>query len=313
MSLRSLADDALDALIVPSFTKIGPALRRRWFDWTEPDVAGRRIAITGPTSGLGMATAERLAAGGADLVLMARNPDKLDALGARLADAGAAGITPIVVDLSDLTAVRRAGDELGALDRLDALVHNGGALHNERQVTDDGLELTFATHVVAPFILTQRAIPALERGEDPRIVTVSSGGMYSQPISLSDIQTTKNYTGTLAYARAKRAQIDLTGEWALRLRPKGIGVHAMHPGWSATPGVSDALPGFEKVVGPLLRSPEEGADTIVWLTSAPGGEIGTDGFWLDRRRRPEAYLPRTRTSSARIAELWDAVEEIANR
>jgi hypothetical protein len=86
----------------------------------------------------------------------------------------------------------------------------------------------------------------------------------------------------------------------------------MHPGWAATKGVSDALPGFEKIVGPLLRTAEEGADTMVWLAAAPGEEIGTDGFWLDRRRRPEAYLPGTRTTSARAAELWNIVSDIAH-
>ena len=311
MPIRSAADAVLDALILPSFTKIGPAVRSRMFSWTEPDVAGRKVAITGPTSGLGEATAERLATGGADLVLLARNPTKLDALADRLAGLGSGSIDTIVVDLADRQAVRDAGDQLGRLDRLDALVNNGGALTAERQETGDGLELTFATHVLAPFILTERAVPALERGDEPRVITVSSGGMYGNPISIRDLQTEKNYSGTLAYSRAKRAQVDLTGEWALRLAPKGISVHAMHPGWAATPGVSDALPGFEKVIGPLLRSPEEGADTIVWLTSAPAAEIGTDGFWLDRRRRPEAYLPNTRTSSARIAELWDAVAALS--
>lgn len=311
MPLRSAADAVLDALIVPSFTKIGPAIRSRVFDWTEPDVAGRTVAITGPTSGLGQAAAERLASGGANLVLLARNPTKLDALADRLDALGTGTVESIVVDLGDREAVRAAGDQLGKLDSLDALVNNGGALMNTRTETDDGLELTFATHVVAPFILIERAIPALERGNEPRIITVSSGGMYGNPISLKDLQTTKNYSGTLAYSRAKRAQVDLTGEWSLRLAPKGITVHAMHPGWSATPGVSDALPGFEKVIGPLLRSPEQGADTIVWLTAAPEADIGTDGFWLDRRRRPEAYLPNTRTTSARAAQLWDAVESFA--
>lgn len=311
MPLRSAADAVLDALIVPSFTKIGPAIRSKMFDWSDPDVSGRTVAITGPTSGLGQAAAERLAKGNANLVLLARNPEKLEALAERLETMGTGSVSSIVVDLADRIAVRAAGDQLGTLDSLDALVNNGGALLNTRTETDDGLEVTFATHVVAPFILTERALPALERGSDPRVVTVSSGGMYGNPISLSDLQTTKNYSGTLAYSRAKRAQVDLTGEWALRLAPKGITAHAMHPGWSATPGVSEALPGFEKVIGPLLRSPEQGADTIVWLTAAPNDEIGTDGFWLDRRRRPEAYLPNTRTTSARAAQLWDAVAAFA--
>lgn len=311
MALRSAADSVLDALIVPSFTKIGPAIRRRLFDWEEPDVAGRTIAITGPTSGLGLAAAERLAEGGANLVLLARNQAKLDALRDRLGAVGSGSIRTVLVDLADREAVRSAGDQLGELDRLDALVNNGGALTAERTETTDGFELTFATHVLAPFILTQRAVPALERGDQPRVITVSSGGMYGNPISLSDLQTERNYSGTLAYSRAKRAQVDLTGEWAIRLAPKGILVHAMHPGWSATPGVSDSLPGFEQIMKPLLRSPGEGADTIVWLTAAPAEQIGTDGFWLDRRRRPEAYLPNTRTTSARAAELWEAVSALA--
>ena len=309
--IRSTADAVLDALIVPSFTKIGPAIRSRLFGWNEPEVAGRTVAITGPTSGLGQATAERLADGGANLVLLARNPSKLDSLAERLDAMGSGSVDTIVVDLADRQAVRDAGDQLGRIDRIDALVNNGGALTAERTETVDGLELTFATHVLAPFILTQRAEPALERGIEPRVITVSSGGMYANPISLRDLQTERNYSGTLAYSRAKRAQVDLTGEWAIRLAPKGISVHAMHPGWAATPGVSDSLPGFDKVVGPLLRTPEQGADTIVWLTSAPAEEIGTDGFWLDRRRRPEAYLPNTRTSSSRAAELWEAVAALA--
>ena len=309
--IRSTADAVLDALIGPSFTKIGPAIRSRVFGWSDPDVGGRTVVITGPTSGLGQATAERLAEGGADLVLLARNPSKLDALASRLDATGPGSVDTIVVDLADRQAVRDAGDRLGRLDQIDALVNNGGALTTERTETVDGLELTFATHVLAPFILTQRAVPALERGTEPRVITVSSGGMYANPISLRDLQTERNYSGTLAYSRAKRAQVDLTGEWAIRLAPKGISVHAMHPGWAATPGVSDSLPGFDTVVGPLLRTPEQGADTIVWLTSAPAEEIGTDGFWLDRRRRPEAYLPNTRTSSSRAAELWEAVAALA--
>lgn len=304
-------DSVLDALIVPSFTRIGPAIRKRLFDWTDVEVAGRRIAITGPTSGLGKAAARELAAAGAELVLLARNPAKLDTLVDELTALGPGPFSTITVDLGDLDAVRSAGAELGALSSLDVLVHNAGALHNTRTETDDGLELTFASHVVAPFLITTGAVPALRNGDDPRIITMSSGGMYSQKIVLDDLQTRRGYKGTVAYARAKRAQIDLTGVWAERLAADGISAHAMHPGWAATPGVSDALPGFDKVIGPLLRTPEEGADTLVWLCGAPAAEIGTDGFWLDRRRRPTAYLPGTETDPTDVDRLWRAVCEVA--
>lgn len=313
--VSQVADGVLDALIVPGFSKMGPALRSRLFDWTEPTVAGRRIAITGPTSGLGKAAALRLAELGAELVLIGRNPVKLLTLIGELRKLGAGPFTSIVMDLSDFDSVLSAGYELLALDSLDVLVHNGGALHGERSTVEgpsgEDLELTLATHVIAPFLLTAKAVPALSKGQSPRVITMSSGGMYGKAIDLDDLQTTEGYSGTLAYAKAKRMQVDLTGLWADRLATTGISVHAMHPGWAATPGVSDALPGFEKLIGPLLRTPEQGADTMVWLCGAPADEIGTDGFWNDRRRRPDAYVPGTRTSKRNQHALWDAINELA--
>ncbi len=296
-------DAGLDLLIVPSFTRLGPAVRRKLFHWEAPDVAGRVIAVTGPTSGLGKATVERLAEGGAHLVLLARNPDKAAELVVDLERRGAESVAFVEVDLADAEALDRAGAELGGLDRLDALVHNGGALFNDRRVTDDGIEMTLAVHVLAPYTLTALARPALRRGHDPRVVTVSSGGMYSKAIDLDDVQNERGYTGSGAYAKAKRMQIVMTQYWAEQLASDGIGAHAMHPGWAATPGVTESLPGFEKVMKPLLRTADEGADTIVWLTSAPGSELGTGGFWLDRRRRPTAYLPGTATSPTDSARL----------
>lgn len=313
--VSQITDGVLDVLIVPGFTKIGPAIRSRLFDWTEPTVAGRKVAITGPTSGLGRAAAFQLAELGAELVLIARNPVKLMGLIGELRKVGPGPFTSIVMDLGDFDSVSAAGRELLTIEHLDVLVHNGGALHNERSTvegpTGAELELTLATHVVAPFLLTAKAIPALSKGTSPRVITMSSGGMYGKAIDLSDLQTTSDYSGTLAYAKAKRMQVDLTTLWAKRLEPTGIAVHAMHPGWAATPGVSDSLPGFDKLVGPLLRSPEQGADTLVWLCGAPADEIGSGGFWHDRRRRPDAYLPGTRTSKRKQRALWDAINELA--
>ena len=306
MDFRSRADDLLDRLVIPSFTRLGPAIRRRVFDWEDAPLHGRRIAITGPTSGLGRAAATEMAAAGAELVLIARNPAKLDTL----ADELPGDHQLVVADLEDLDSVRAAGATLAGLDRLDSLVHNAGTLHNDRAEVD-GIERTLLGHVVAPFLLTTLARPALARGNDPRIVTVSSGGMYSQGVSLSDLNNEQRYSGTTAYARAKRMQIVLAEEWARRLESDGIAAHTMHPGWAATPGVADALPGFDRIMQPLLRSPEEGADTIVWLSAVPTARIGSNGFWLDRRKRPTEYLPKTAVSPARADELWGRIRELA--
>jgi NAD(P)-dependent dehydrogenase (short-subunit alcohol dehydrogenase family) len=111
----------------------------------------------------------------------------------------------------------------------------------------------------------------------------------------------------VAYARAKRAQVTLAELWAERLAPAGVAVHAMHPGWADTPGVERSLPTFRKVLGPLLRTAAEGADTLVWLAVDPAAVAGPSGrFWLDRRPRPVHRLAATRRADtpAERARLW---------
>ena len=135
--------------------------------------------------------------------------------------------------------------------------------------------------------------------------------MYGQGVSLSDLQTTKDYAGTKAYARAKRAQLLLSKKWAPILSAEGIETYVMHPGWANTAGVADALPGFGKLVGPLLRTPEEGADTLAWLATEPTIALGSGGFWLDRARRPEHRIPSTKSADQKIDALWVEISELA--
>jgi len=141
------------------------------------------------------------------------------------------------------------------------------------------------------------------------VIQVSSGGMYTQRFDLAALEMgPDDYDGTVAYARAKRAQLVLMHEWVRRTDGSGVSFQAMHPGWADTPGVRDALPGFARVMGPFLRTPEQGADTIVWLASAPEGVETNGGFWLDRRPRWENKAPWTRLSGPDFedagAELW---------
>src|SRR6202044_2937733 len=127
--------------------------------------------------------------------------------------------------------------------------HNAGVLPAKRTLTDDGIEMTFAVNVAAPFLLTGLLVPLLKGGAPPaRIITVSSGGMYAQRLHADDLQNADgNFSGTTAYARTKRAEVVLNEMWAQRLAPSGIVCHAMHPGWADTPGISESLPGFHKV------------------------------------------------------------------
>jgi dehydrogenase/reductase SDR family protein 12 len=141
------------------------------------------------------------------------------------------------------------------------------------------------------------------------VIWVASGGMYTQKLDVDDVEMgPEDYRGSVAYARAKRAQVVLTKEWAGRLRDRGIAVHAMHPGWADTPGLHEGLPTFTKLIGPLLRDVDEGADTVVWLVAADEPARTTGLFWHDRRPRATEKIPGTGTEDAEQGRLWTFVE-----
>ena len=140
-----------------------------------------------------------------------------------------------------------------------------------------------------------------------RVLTMSSGGMYATGLTVDHLEMTDDYRGSEQYARAKRAQVTLNALWAERPDTRGVVFHAVHPGWADTPGVEASLPKFRRIVGPLLRTPEQGADTLVWLAADDGAPLATTGkFWLDRRTRPIHKLPTTRRTDTpeRRAQLW---------
>jgi dehydrogenase/reductase SDR family protein 12 len=177
-----------------------------------------------------------------------------------------------------------------------------------------------ASQVVGPFLLTGLLLPALEAAaakRAARVLWVSSGGMYSEPLSVDGLEMPPAaYDGTTAYARAKRAQVTLAELWAERLAGRRIVVHSMHPGWADTPGVERSLPRFRRVVGPLLRTAADGADTLVWLAAnddlGEGSPLAATGrFWLDRRPRPLHRLASTRRSDTpeERERLWRWAEE----
>ena len=139
-------------------------------------------------------------------------------------------------------------------------------------------------------------------------MTVSSGGMYTQRLDLGLLDAgPEAFDGVTAYAKAKRAQVVLNREWARRAAASGVTFHAMHPGWVDTPGIHESLPDFARVMGPLLRTPEQGADTMVWLAAAREPLTTNGQFWLDRHRRWTSKLPWTRTSPAEADQLWELV------
>ena len=309
----SVLDAALDRTVVLSYSRIGYVLRCRHFapgDLRRMD--GQVALVTGASSGIGLAAAVGFAGLGATVWIVARDRER----GERARDwlrqqSGSAAHELAVCDLSDLGSVRGLAASLRrSISRLDVLVHNAAVLTHEHRLSPDGIELTMATNVVGPHLLTHELEPLLRRGS--RVVNVSSGGMYSQRLKLVLLaHQASNTRGTALYAQSKRMLVILSELWADRLRERGVAVNAMHPGWVDTPGLDRSLPAFHRISRRLLRTPEQGADTIVWLGCSRLGGDSSGGFWFDRARRPTHYLPFTRETAAERDRLWLEVERLA--
>ena len=318
--MNTFLSNALDAAVVPGFSKIGYAIRKRLGNWqpiSSFDLRGKTVVITGPTSGLGEQVARQLAPTGANLVLVARNEQKC----ARVIDEIASlctGDKPIFVraEMGDLESVRSACTAIQQqFTHIDVLIHNAGALLNTREISPQGIEQTVASHVVGPFLMTTLLLPLLNGG---RVVTVSSGGMYTSALPVFNSGETlempaHKYGGSKQYAIAKRAQVTLTEMWAAR-EPRTEFV-SMHPGWADTPGVQESIPGFRRVTAPILRSASEGADTIAWLAAVNPLPGASGTFWSDREIRPTHKTPQSKKLDTEVnrQSLWQQVEQMSVR
>lgn len=309
-------DTVLDRSVVLGYSKVGYDLRRRTPAWPAdpaPDaLRGRDVVVTGASSGLGIATAEGLARLGARVHLVVRNVEKGERVVEKMReDVPGTDLRLWRCDVSDLDDVRRFAGELGAeVPEIAVLVHNAGVMPPERTTSPQGHELTMAVHVLGPLLMSELLLDQLAAGGG-RVVLVTSGGMYTQSLPVKDPEYHHGeYKPPTAYARSKRTQVALLPVLARRWADRGVGVHAMHPGWADTPGVVDSLPGFHKVTGPILRDATEGADTTVWLAAVePAPESGR--FWHDRRPRPAHYLPTTRESDDERDAMWSWVRQAA--
>jgi hypothetical protein len=182
--------------------------------------------------------------------------------------------------MGDLVSVGKAAREIAVrFPQIFAVVHNAGALLNSREVSPQGTEQTIASHVLGPHLFTTVLLPNLIATQG-RVVTVSSGGMYSAELPNVDGKRTlemrvDSYNGSKQYAIAKRAQVTLNEIWATKER--SVHFDSMHPGWADTPGVQESIPAFQRITKPILRSPEQGADTIAWLAAN-----GSHNLWIIR-------------------------------
>lgn len=240
-------------------------------------------------------------------------------------------------DMSSLADVRRFAEEFkngngdgGSPRKLDVLVNNAGLMKHTRVDTPDGFELNFAVNVLGTYVLTEMLMPCLEAAGSARVVTVSSGGMLlsgreslQEGTCYGDDLVTEpqeegeptRIDGQVAYSRNKRCQVALTEHWAVAHAGTGVRFFAMHPGWASTEGLKSSMPEFHTTFSSSLRTPEEGADTIVWLSVAEEVEKETNGdFFLDRASQPRhLWLAGTKYASEDLSGLVTRLSLIATQ
>jgi len=311
--VTDLLDGAMDRALVVGYTRIGSGLRRRWWpaDPAPDALVGKRVLVTGATAGIGLAMARAFAGLGATVYLLGRNADKVRDCVAEISDEiPGADVVGEVCDVSDLEAVANwCADFAGRVPALDGLVHNAGLMPKERIVTREGHEVQLATHVLGPHLMTERLLPLLRAAHGASVVFVSSGGMYSTPLVVDDLESSHEYNGVRSYARTKRMQVVLADSWARRLVGTDVRVESMHPGWVDTPGVAEYLPRFRVITKPLLREVADGADTAVWLVATrPQSEPGH--FWHDRAQRPTTFGWQRHENPAKVRRFLNEVSEL---
>jgi NAD(P)-dependent dehydrogenase (short-subunit alcohol dehydrogenase family) len=272
---------------------------------------GSVALVTGATNGIGLVTAERLAAMGAFVAIAGRRPERLAAAAARVTDAGGRPPETLLADFTRLADVRRlARDFLSRHEALDILVNNAGLINGRREITPDGNEVTFQVDHLAHFLLTHELLPALLAARAARVVTVSSAAHeYAGGIDLGDLTGSRHYRPFAAYAQAKLANVLFAFELARRLGGTGVTSNAVHPG-SVRTGFGQG-PGmfmlYWNLIRPFLRSPEKGAETQVWMASSPELEGVTGEYFVDCKPRRSSSVSRDATL-ARL--LWEASERL---
>ena len=268
---------------------------------------GKVCLITGATSGIGEVTARELACMGCSVVITARDQRK-----ARIAvdklrtESGSLRIDGLVADLSSQDQVRNLAAEFKRQhDRLDVLINNAGAIYLRRYLSQDGIEMTFAVNHLAPYLLTNLLLETLINSAPARIIDVASNSHEGQEIDFDDLESQRSYNFMRAYGRSKLANVMFTFELSRRISESSVTVNAVHPGLVGT-NMGSNIGWLVKLFLPMFRlfslSPEEGAETSVYLASSPEVEGVSGKYFYQKRAIPSSP---SSLDEEKARQLWE--------
>ncbi|KAL4647159.1 dehydrogenase/reductase SDR family member 12-like isoform X1 [Arapaima gigas] len=262
-------------------------------------VAGRSFMITGASSGIGKAVATAIAKRGGTVHMVCRNKDRAEET--RVEIVKETGNKEIYIHILDLTETHKVWEFTEAFKRkfklLNVLINNASSMLTQRELNTEGLEKNFACNTLGAYILTTGLIPLLEKSADPRVIMVSSGIMLVKKLRLGDLQSERGrFDGTMVYAQHKRQLVVMTEQLA-KAHPN-IHFSVMHPGWVDTPAVAKAMPDFHQSMKNKLRTPEQGADTVVWLAVSEAAAARPSGRFFQDRKIIPTHLPLAWTHSS---------------
>ncbi len=260
----------------------------------------RVCMITGANSGIGKATALGLARMGATVVMVARSPERgQEALAEIKATSGNEQVDLLLADLSSQAEIRRLAEEFKSrYSHLHVLINNAGLALSKRTLTVDGVEMAFAVNYLAPFLLTNLLLDVLKASAPARVVNVAGDYHRKATIRFDDLMSERDYSSSGANNQAKLALVLFTYELARRLDGTGVTANCLHPGAVATglPLKDPDLSRFGRLmyalVKPFFLSPEQGAETSIYLASSPQVEGVTAKYFIKKRAvdsSPESY------------------------
>ncbi len=286
-----------------SFSRLGYEKRARKWPKQIFDFSGQHWLVTGASGGIGRAIVHQAAACGAQVTAAARSSGKLEQLTAE--SEFPERIKAAQADLSLMSGIDELAAWLGSVGTpVDVLVNNVGVLLNDYATTAEGMEASFATNLLNHYRLTETLVADDMLDPNATVINMSSGGMYNAPLAVDSLNPgPERYDGVMAYARHKRAQVELTRYWNEAYGDRGMRFYVMHPGWVDTQGVKTSLPGFRKLFKSVLRSHQQGADTALWLAMNRPACEPNEGIWLDRERQTEHVFSHTRNPAHTAQDL----------